>query len=266
MAKERLITKRARLKEKMYKGRFLLPNLLTVGNMFCGFLAICYAYGGNFKKAIFYVFLAVILDGLDGRTARKLDACTKFGFEFDSLSDLVSFGLAPAILCYNWAMVMYYDELGIFISFIYVVCAACRLARFNSSAENLKSFEGLPTTFAAVVMMSLIFAFRKPGVEPSFALSCVVSVVMCYVSFLMVSNYRFISIKLLKLPNHSQMNSIILIAIFLGLLWWYPKVVLLAISAIYCVSGPVISYLDKKKAKKSEASLLNNQVNNQKDS
>ena len=246
MIKDRPLTRRVKFRES--KKRFILPNLFTVGNMFCGFLSICSAYNGNFKKAILYVFLAVILDGLDGRTARKFNACTKFGFELDSLSDLVSFGLAPAILCYNYAMVMHYKEFGIFISFLYIVCAACRLARFNSTPENLKSFQGLPTTFAAVVLMSVIFAFRKQGVEPSFTLSCVLSVIVCYVSFLMVSNYKFISIKLLKMPN-SQINGIIFIAMFIGLLWWYPKVVLLVISAVYCLSGPIVTYLDRKKSK-----------------
>lgn len=255
MIKDRPIVKRAEFREKLYKNRFVLPNLLTVGNMFCGFLSICSAYNGDFKKAILYVFLAVILDGLDGRTARKFNACTKFGFEFDSLSDLVSFGLAPAILCYNYAMVMYYKEFGIFISFLFIVCAACRLARFNSSAENLKSFQGLPTTFAAVVLMSLIFAFRKKDVIPSFSLSCVISVVLCYVSFLMVSNYKFLSIKLLKFPKKFQMNAIILIAMFLGLLWWYPKVVLVVISAIYCLSGPIVTYLDRKNNKEKSGDL-----------
>lgn len=247
MIKNRPLSKRIRFKERMYRNRYILPNLVTVGNMFCGFLAIFYSFSGNFTKAILAIIFAIVFDGLDGRTARKLNACTQFGFEFDSLSDLVSFGLAPAILCYNWAMVMHFKEFGVFISFIYVVCAAGRLARFNCTEENLKSFQGLPSPAGALALISMVYAFRK--VEPTYVWAVVASIVVCYVAFLMVSNYKFLSIKLLKMSK-LRMYGRIFIAIFLGLLWCYPKEGFILISVVYCASGPIITYMEKRKEKR----------------
>ena len=125
---------REELKELVYRRRYIVPNLVTVGNMFCGFLAIMYGSSGRYKQAVFCIFLAIILDGLDGRVARRLNATSKFGVEFDSFSDLISFGIAPAVMLYHWAFHPVADEFGVFVAFIYVLCAVSRLARFNISS------------------------------------------------------------------------------------------------------------------------------------
>lgn len=247
MTKEHKISNRMKLKERVYRRRFIFPNLVTLGNMFCGFLAIFYAFNGNFKKAILSIIFATVLDGLDGRVARKFNACTQFGLELDSLSDLVSFGIAPAILFYNWGMAMHFKEVGILIAFIYVVCAASRLARFNCTEENLKSFQGLPSPAAAFSVLSIVYAFYKEGV-PTYMFSVIASVIFCYISFLMISNYKFLSIKLLKMSSLRE-KGVLFIAIFIALMWIYPKQGFLLISFIYCISGPIVTFFDKRKNK-----------------
>src|SRR4051812_49244437 len=104
-------------KHRLYRRRYLLPNAVTVGNMFCGFLAMVYANAGHFEKAFAAVFFAILLDGLDGRVARRFNATSKFGVEFDSFSDLVSFGIAPAIMMYCWCFRAHADEFGVVVCF-----------------------------------------------------------------------------------------------------------------------------------------------------
>ena len=111
--------RRARIKEIAYRRRYLVPNLVTLGNMFCGYLAIMYATSHRLSESVLTLTIAILLDGLDGRVARKLNATSPFGMEFDSFSDLVSFGVAPAILVYHWAFSSTADEFGVFITFIF---------------------------------------------------------------------------------------------------------------------------------------------------
>ena len=147
---------RETLKERWYRRRFLVPNAVTLANMFCGFLAIVYASNGRYEKAALAIGIAILLDGLDGRVARKLNATSPFGVEFDSFSDLISFGLAPAILIYFWAFASGANEFGVIVTFPYCVAAATRLARFNISPPNLKSFVGLPTPGAAALAAAVV--------------------------------------------------------------------------------------------------------------
>ena len=147
---------RVAFKNQLYQKRFLLPNAVTLGNMFCGFIACIYAEAGRFEKAAIAVGFAILLDGLDGRVARKFNATSKFGLEFDSFSDLVSFGVAPAIIMYHWCFKPLADEFGVFFTFVYALCAASRLARFNISQQNLANFTGLPTPGAAGMVAATV--------------------------------------------------------------------------------------------------------------
>ena len=177
------------LKERLYRQRYILPNAVTIGNMFCGFLTIIYASSGRFSKAAIAIFIAILLDGLDGRVARRFNATSRFGLEFDSFSDLVSFGVAPAILMYHWCFQIKADEFGVFIGFVYIICAASRLARFNISEENLSSFQGLPSPAAAAMIGSIVFSF--PIVEPGAVIISAGSILMLFIAYLMVSNIEF---------------------------------------------------------------------------
>jgi CDP-diacylglycerol--serine O-phosphatidyltransferase len=184
------------IRDRLYRRRYLVPNAVTLANLFCGFLTIIYATSGRFEKAAIAIALAILLDGLDGRVARSLNATSRFGVEFDSFSDLVSFGVAPAILMYHWSFQLLADEFGVAVCFIYVLCAASRLARFNISAENLSTFEGLPTPGAAGFVAALVNFFPAP--PQSLVLSGFGTFVMLSLGLLMVSQIEFLSIKQLK--------------------------------------------------------------------
>jgi CDP-diacylglycerol--serine O-phosphatidyltransferase len=225
------------LREILYRRRYAVPNAVTVGNMFCGFLAIMYASSGRFEKAVVAILIAILLDGLDGRVARRLNATSKFGIEFDSFSDVVSFGLAPAVLMYHWAFQSLADEFGVVVTFFYALCAASRLARFNISAENLKSFTGLPTPGAAVFVVSVVFA--DPYAQQSYLIVGVGTAVMLAIGYLMVSTVEFFSIKQFKLAG-VRTRGRILMALLIALTWYSSKLGLLLLAAAYVMSGPYI--------------------------
>jgi CDP-diacylglycerol--serine O-phosphatidyltransferase len=203
--------------------------------MFCGFLAIMYASSGRLDKAVIAVLIAILLDGLDGRVARRLNATSKFGIEFDSFSDVVSFGLAPAVMMYHWAFHAGADEFGIAVTFFYALCAASRLARFNISAENLKSFTGLPTPGAAVFVVSVINT--APYEQTSFLMRLVGTVVMIATAYLMVSTIEFFSIKQFKLAG-VKLKGRLLIGSLIALIWYSPPIGLLTLAFLYVASGP----------------------------
>jgi CDP-diacylglycerol--serine O-phosphatidyltransferase len=205
--------------------------------MFCGFIAIMYASSGRLEKAVIAILIAILLDGLDGRVARRLNATSKFGVEFDSFSDVVSFGLAPAVMVYHWAFQLSADEVGVAITFLYALCAASRLARFNISSENLASFSGLPTPGAAAFVVSIIYC--SPFSHDSYALVVLASVAMLTVSYLMVSTIEFMSIKQVKLSG-MKLRGRLLLGLLIALVWKSPSLGLLALSGFYAASGPFL--------------------------
>ena len=229
--------RRRALAERLYRRRFLVPNTVTLANMFCGFLAVIYAASDRFEKAAIAIGIAILLDGLDGRVARKLNATSKFGVEFDSFSDLVSFGIAPALVMYYWAFLPLADEVGVLFCFIFALCAASRLARFNNSAENLRSFEGLPTPGAAGMVAALVHV--SPQVGNSAALVVVAALLMVGLAFLMVSQLPFVSIKTLRLP-HLGLPGRIALGGFIALCWYYNQFALFLVAAGYVLSGPYL--------------------------
>lgn len=231
---DRKIT-RQELREILYRRRYAVPNAVTIGNMFCGFLAIMYASSGRLEKAVIAVLIAILLDGLDGRVARRLNATSKFGIEFDSFSDVVSFGLAPAVMMYHWAFHARADEFGIAITFFYALCAASRLARFNISAENLKSFTGLPTPGAAVFVVSVINT--APFEQASMLMTALGTAVMLSMGYLMVSTIEFFSIKQFKLAG-VKLKGRLIIGSLIALIWYSPPIGLLTLALLYVASGP----------------------------
>lgn len=233
---ERKLT-RQELKEILYRRRYAVPNAVTVGNMFCGFLAIMYASSGRLEKAVFAILIAILLDGLDGRVARRLNATSKFGVEFDSFSDVVSFGLAPAVMMYHWAFQRVADEVGVAFTFLYALCAASRLARFNISVENLKSFSGLPTPGAAAFMVALVYC--APYQHESYLMAGVGMIASACIAYLMVSTIEFMSIKQFKFTG-MKMRMRIFIGAIIVMVWIKPALGLLALSTVYAASGPYL--------------------------
>jgi len=242
MSRKRL--SRAEIKDALYRRRYLVPNIVTLANLFAGFLTIIYAASGRFDKAVIAIAVAIVLDGIDGRVARRLNATSKFGLEFDSFADLVSFGVAPALLMYYWGFSTIADEFGVFVTFIFVLCAASRLVRFNIAAENMRVFVGLPTPGAAA-MVAAIVNFQ-PFVTQQFGLTVMSSLVVVLLSFLMVSQVEFFSIKSLQVKG-MHFGWRILIGMLIALIWYNHQLGFLALAGAYCASGP-LSWLKKRNA------------------
>lgn len=240
---------RAGIGQKLYKRRFLVPNAVTLANMFCGFLTIIYASSGRFDKAAIAIGFAILLDGLDGRVARRLNATSKFGVEFDSFSDLVSFGIGPAILMYNWCFRAQADEIGVLITFVYALCAASRLARFNISDPNPKGFTGMPTPGAAGMVAAVVNIM--PTAVPDRQLALFGAALMLVLAYLMVSKIGFFKLKLHR-SGFNLLGTLVLGAL-IALIWYNNKVGFLVLASGYCVSGPLKFFYQKLSGKGKNA-------------
>ncbi len=254
--------RKKRFKDKRRKSIYIVPNLFTAASLFCGFYAIISAMGEKFEAAAVAIFLAGVLDGLDGRVARLTRSTSQFGVEFDSLSDLIAFGVAPALLAFQWALAPF-GRLGWLAAFMFVVCGALRLARFNvqKSVEDVSYFKGLPIPAAACFIASLVLfvSFWEGELETR---SHPILVMIYILSFFMVSTIPYYSFKKLDLKNHKPFNvlvSIILVALVIA---YKPMVMLFLIMLLYILSGPTITFFRlyrrspfaRKAADSSEAS------------
>lgn len=228
---------------------FLVPALVTVTGIFCGFLAILSAIKGDFDYAAKCVALAMLLDGLDGRVARRLNATSEFGRELDSLSDVVAFGAAPAVVSYIWAFREVAPDFGILVSFLFVACGALRLARFNITPSDKANayFEGLPIPAAAAAFMSVVFWHPQP-VQSVFS----VSLIICYsvvLSVLMVSTFPYMSVKKAKLTQAQPRRTLALVALVVALVWYHSRSAIFLLTLGFALSGPIAAIYRKVKGK-----------------
>jgi CDP-diacylglycerol--serine O-phosphatidyltransferase len=231
-----------------HRGIYLLPNLFTTAAMFAGFYAIVASIGGRFSEAATAVFVAALLDGLDGRVARLTGTQTEFGVQYDSLSDLVSFGLAPALVMYNWALAglreygPLWGKVGWAAAFIYAACGALRLARFNTQVGVIdkRYFQGLASPAAAAVCMSFVWSMDKSGISGG-DLCFVMPFFAAIVGLLMVSRFRYYSFKSLPVGGHVPFAWIVVTVLLLVLLFLDPPHVLLAVFSVYLLSGPAVT-------------------------
>jgi CDP-diacylglycerol--serine O-phosphatidyltransferase len=233
---------RALLKNRVRRrGIYLLPNLLTTAALFAGFYAIVQAMNVNFDYAAVAIFVAMVLDGLDGRVARMTRTQSAFGAEFDSLADMVSFGAAPALVVYEWAL-RDLGKLGWVAAFVYVAGAALRLARFNTLLEvaDKRWFMGLPSPSAAALVAGLVWVVDDLGYDPD-ELRWVAWGVTLFAGLTMVSNLKYYSGKSINLKKSVPFLAIFLIAVFLALLSYQPPIVLFAAFVAYAISGYVVS-------------------------
>ncbi|CAM0997865.1 Phosphatidylserine synthase [Rhodanobacter sp. Root179] len=231
-----------------HRGIYLLPNLFTTGAMFAGFYAIIASIGGRYTEAAVAVFVAALLDGLDGRVARMTGTQTEFGVQYDSLSDLVSFGLAPSLVMYTWSLSALrefgplWGKLGWAAAFVYAACAALRLARFNTQVgvADKRYFQGLASPAAAAVCMSFVWSVDKFGLAGS-DFCFVTPVIAIVVGLLMVSRFRYFSFKSLPMGKHQLVPFAWMVAavLLIALLILDTARVLFAGFTIYLLSGPV---------------------------
>jgi CDP-diacylglycerol--serine O-phosphatidyltransferase len=219
------------------RGIYLLPTLFTVGNIFCGYWSLIQTYRGALELGAVLIVVAVVLDGLDGRIARLTGTTSDFGVEFDSLADMVSFGVAPALLAYHWALAPL-GRVGWLIAFVYVVCAATRLARFNlqGAGGDRRFFAGLPSPSAAGVLAALIFAFPQPA-EARW-LSVLIAVLVAALGLLMTSRLRYYAFKDFDLRNRRSYVYVLPLAGVLVAIAVYPKGTLLLVGTAYLLSAP----------------------------
>jgi CDP-diacylglycerol--serine O-phosphatidyltransferase len=221
------------------RGIYLLPNLLTTAALFAGFFAIISAMGGDYRTAAVAIFVAMILDGLDGRVARLTNTQTEFGVQFDSLADLISFGLAPALVVHQWALTEL-DKVGWLAAFVYVASAALRLARFNTQVAHADRghFQGLASPAAAALLAGMVWAVPAYGLDPA-ELAIPAAVLTVLAGLFMVSNLRYRSFKDFDLRGRVPFVALLVIVLIFVLVALDPPQVLFGAALIYAASGPV---------------------------
>lgn len=234
--------------EKGRKGIYLLPNLFTTFGIFCGFYGIVASMGGNYSDAAFALFIAMLMDSFDGRVARMTNTTSDFGAEYDSLADIVSFGVAPALIAYNWGELAQLGKLGWLAAFSFVVCGALRLARFNIMPETAdkKYFQGLPIPSAAGVIIGLIW-FGEVMEWDGASLAIPVALVTTLCGLLMVSNFRYHSFKEVDWKGKVPFVSILLMVLIVIMVASNPPLVLFPVFALYSLSGPVVTLRQYRK-------------------
>ena len=238
------------------RGIYLLPNLFTTAALFAGFYAIVQAMNGKYEHAAVAIFVAMVMDGLDGRVARMTNTQSDFGAEYDSLSDMVSFGVAPALVMYVWALKSM-GKLGWIAAFIYCVSAALRLARFNTNvgSADKRYFQGLPSPAAATLLAGLVwvcFDNDLPGdlvFYPWLKMKWIAWTITLFAGISMVSDLRFYSGKNINLKNSVPFVVILLIVLAFVLVSYSPPEVLFFVALIYGLSGYVMWIMQRLKKK-----------------
>ncbi len=233
----------------------ILPSLLTTGNLFCGFFALVSAVEGHFGRASIAILVAIVFDILDGRIARYTNTTSRFGLEYDSLCDLVSFGTAPAILVYTYALKSY-GRYGWLAAFLYVATAALRLAKFNiQSAKERNYFSGLPSPGAAGLIASTILFTLWLGV--SYPVRHVAILVMVYIiSYLMVSGIPYFSFKKVAFAERHPFYSLVIFVLLLTVTAAEPVLILFCGFLLYALSGPLLLALRAKRGRVAVSSEI----------
>ncbi|MFT4171608.1 MAG: CDP-diacylglycerol--serine O-phosphatidyltransferase [Rhodocyclaceae bacterium] len=227
--------------ERRRRGIYILPNLFTTAALFAGFYAIVQAMNGHYEQAAVAVFIAMFLDGLDGRVARLTNTQSAFGAEYDSLADMVSFGAAPALVIYEWAM-RDMGKLGWIAAFIYCVCAALRLARFNTNIAVIdkRFFQGLPSPAAAALVTGFVWLMIDRQIDPT-TVRFVACALTIFAGLSMVSNVFFYSGKQINLRRAVPFAVAILFVLILIAVTSYPPGVLFGVFVCYALSGYVLT-------------------------
>jgi CDP-diacylglycerol--serine O-phosphatidyltransferase len=235
------------------RGIYVLPNLFTLAALFGGFYAIVMAMNGRFEQACIGIFCAAVLDSLDGRVARMTNTQSAFGEQMDSLADMVSFGAAPGLIVYEWAL-KGLGKAGWIAAFVYCACAALRLARFNTNIGivDKRFFQGLPSPAAAALLIGFIWVADDAGLRAVYALPTwpwVACVVALYAGLTMVTNVPFYSFKDVNFKRSVPFIVIVLLALGIAVITLHPPMVLFGVFCVYGVSGYVVYAWRKMKGK-----------------
>lgn len=228
---------------------YVLPNLFTTGNMFFGFFSIILCLNEDYIRGAYAIVFAAVFDALDGRVARLTQATSKFGMEYDSLADLISFGAAPALLMYTWALKPF-DRIGWLACFLYLACTALRLARFNVQAATVekKYFQGLPSPMAAGIVSTSVLAVRELGFAPEKNIFLLLMTFL--LGFVMVSNFRYRSFKELDFKSEKKPFFILIVGVcVLVFILVKPEVNLFVAFMSYAIMGAVAGIFSPTKAR-----------------
>jgi CDP-diacylglycerol---serine O-phosphatidyltransferase len=234
--------------ERRRRGVFLLPNLITTGALFAGFYAMVAGMNGDFVAAALAIYAAMLLDAADGRVARLTRTESLFGAEYDSLSDMVAFGVAPALLAFSWALSTL-GQFGWVVTFIYMACAALRLARFNTQRDNT-SFTGVASPSGAAIIASLVWVMndhRIPEEPVGLGAAILLALVMLAVAMLMVSNFRYFSPKGLMFKGRVPFVTMVIVVLVFALILINPPRMLLLLFSLYALSGPALYLWERRK-------------------
>lgn len=230
--------------KKPRKGVYLLPNMITTLSMFLGFLSMVWAVQGRFESACFAILLSAVMDGLDGKVARLTNTASEFGVQYDSLSDLVAFGIAPAMLMWQWELSAL-GRMGLAAAFIYAACGALRLARFNVStaAVGKRFFIGLPIPAGGCTVVTFVFcAAHFPAIMAS-ALPYMTLVLAIGVGVLMVSKVRYFSFKEYDFLRAHPIRTMLFFLLVLGTVISFPRVMGFVLCAVYIIGGLVYTFV-----------------------
>ncbi|MDX1677135.1 CDP-diacylglycerol--serine O-phosphatidyltransferase [Arsukibacterium sp.] len=231
------------------KGIYLLPNLLTTGGLFAGFFAIVSSMNGRFEAAAVAIFVAMIFDGLDGRVARLTNTQSEFGAQYDSMSDMLSFGVAPSLVAYNWGLADL-GKFGWLAAFIFVACAALRLARFNAnlSVTDGRFFQGLASPAAAAIIAGMVWTGSIYEIDGD-NIGYLVGLLTIVTGLLMVSNFRYHSFKDVNWRDRVSFLAILCVLLVFVVIAARPAEMLFGIFFIYACSGPVTTIRSVRKLK-----------------
>lgn len=224
---------------RLRRGAYLLPSALTIGSAFCGFWSVIGVLDGRYERSAWLILASFLLDGLDGRVARLTRTTSRFGEEFDSLADIIAFGMAPALLAYAWGL-QSWDRIGWLCCFLFMITGGARLARFNiqAASQDKRYFVGLPIPAAAGVIAGLVlFLDGQPIVDRFTALPVLILVLVT--GFLMISKVRYRSFKDLNLKRRYPFWWVLLPALLLFLVFSHPQLSLLTVALTYAASGPL---------------------------
>lgn len=251
------------MNKKTKRGVYLLPNVLTTFGLFSGFFAIILATKGEFSEAAIAIFIAMLWDGLDGRVARLTNTQSNFGGQYDSMADLISFCVAPALLMYFWAFADL-GKIGWIATFVYVVSGALRLARFNTQIgiQDKRYFQGLPSPAAAALIAGMVWS--KETIDVGFFdeqyLTLAAWVVLVGVSVLMVSNIRYYSFKEINLKGRASFKLLLIATLIIIIITLNPQLILFAFFFIYVLSGLLMTIIDVRKKRHLKKTLKKSNI------
>ena len=235
-------------KKKIRKGVYLLPNLITSASLFGGFYSIVSSLDGHFERAAMAILISAVLDGLDGRIARLTGTSSKFGVEYDSLADVIAFGLAPGLLIFTWAL-RPFGRYGWLAAFLFVVCGALRLARFNVQITTIESkrFNGLPIPAAASLVATTVLMFFHIGQGQGMAKHITILILVYMLAFLMISNVRYYSFKELNLSQRMPFRLLVGVIFLLIVVAAEPSIMMFVLTLGYVASGPITTLVDRRR-------------------